>query len=84
MNIDEINRLYDSGDMPDWVWTQLNGRSAQENYMYIKEKQRREFRAAQRQKQQDEALEKYMSEMIEEKLGVCLEKTLDDLLKDFK
>lgn len=84
MNIDEINRLHDNGDMPDWVWTQLNGRSAQENYMYIKEKQRREFRTAQRQKQQDEALEKYMSEMIEEKLGVCLEKTLDDLLKDFK
>ena len=84
MNIDEINRLHDNGDMPDWVWTQLNGRSAQENYMYIKEKQRREFKAAQRQKQQDEALEKYMSKMIEEKLGVCLEKTLDDLLKDFK
>ena len=84
MNIDEINRLHDSGDIPDWGWTQLNGRSAQENYMYIKEKQRREFRAAQRQKQQEEALEKYMSEMIEEKLGVCLEKTLDDLLKDFK
>ena len=38
----------------------------------------------QRQKQQDAALEKYMSEMIEKKLGVCLEKTLDDLLKDFK
>lgn len=84
MNIDEINRLHDNGDMPDWVWTQLNGRSAQENYMYIKEKQRREFREEQRQKQQDAALEKYMSEMIEEKLGVCLEKTLDDLLKDFK
>lgn len=84
MNIDEINRLHDSGDMPDWVWTQLNGRSAQENYMYIKEKQRREFREEQRQKQQDAALEKYMSEMIEKKLGVCLEKTLDDLLKDFK
>ena len=84
MNIDEINRLHDNGDMPDWVWTQLNGRSAQENYMYIKEKQRREFRAEQRQKQQDVALEKYMSDMIEEKLEGCLEKTLDDLLKDFK
>ena len=84
MNIDEINRLHDNGDMPDWVWTQLNGRSAQENYMYIKEKQRREFREEQRQKQQDAALENYMSEMIEKKLGACLEKTLDDLLKDFK
>ena len=84
MNIDEINRLHDNGDMPDWVWTQLNGRSAQENYMYIKEKQRRECMEEQRPKQKDAALEKYMSEMIEKKLGVCLEKTLDDLLKDFK
>lgn len=83
MNIDEINRLHDNGDMPDWVWTQLNGRSAQENYMYIKEKQRREFMEEQRQKQQDEALEKYMSEMIEEKLEECLEKALDDVLKGF-
>lgn len=84
MNIDEINRLHDNGDMPEWVWTQINGRSAQENYMYIKEKQQKEYAAARREKQQNEALEKYVSEMIEEKLGDCLEKTLDDLLKDFK
>lgn len=84
MNISEINRLHNKGKIPDWAWTQLNGRSAQENYIYLKEKQQKKFRAEQRQKQQDAALEKYVSEIIEEKLEGCLEKTLDDLLKGFK
>lgn len=84
MNIDEINMLHDKGLMPDWAWVQQNGRSEQENYIYMKEKQQREFDASRRKQQQNEALEKYVSDLIEKKLEGCLEKTLDDLLKDFK
>lgn len=84
MTIDEINMQHDKGLMPDWAWTQQNGRSAQENYNYIKEKQQKEYAAARREKQQNEALEKYVYEMIEEKLGDCLDSALNDLLKDLK
>lgn len=84
MNLDEINKLHDEGRMPDWVWLQQNGRSAEENYIYLKKKMQREYEADRREKQQSAALEEYVSKMIEEKLESSLEKCLDDLLKDFK
>ena len=82
----EIERLHNSGQMPDWIYYQVNGKSAQENFeaqhrkMMEQYKQREE--EARRQAEQKQ-FEKDLEKQMETKLEKTLEKVLEDLLKDF-
>ena len=67
----DIEELHESGKMPDWVYYQLNGKTAQENYRKIQLK---------RQKQN----ESIMLSMIEKTLKAVVKTALDDLFKNFK
>ncbi len=87
----EVERIYRSGNMPDWVYYQTNGKSPQENWeeqhrkMYesIRARLAEERRQAEEKKRQKE-LEAELEKQLEEKLGKALDKALDDLLKGFK
>lgn len=93
MEIVDLNDLWlsrrkqfflDKGLLPDYIYYQFNGKSAQENYeeqnALIKQRllQRKE-----KEKQQRE-LENYVKEEVEKRLDICLEKALEDVLKGFK
>ncbi len=67
----DLEELHESGKMPDWVYYQLNGKTAQENYRKIQLK---------RQKQN----ESIMLSMIEKTLKAVVKTALDDLFKNFK
>ena len=79
-----LEYYHDSGLMPDWAYYQQNGKSAQENFIEQHKKMQKRFEEQRRQEQQDAALENYLDKMVEDKLGDCLEKALDNLFKGFK
>lgn len=72
------------GLMPDRIYYQLNGKSLQENYNEQHKRIIEQYAAAKREKEEQAALEKNISEQVESKLEKCLDKVLRDLLKDFK
>ena len=84
MDIQEIERLHKSGQMPDWYYYQVNGKSAAENlweqHQKIIDKQRK-------REQIDRELELYKARRkaeIDAELEKEIEKVLDDLLKDWQ
>ena len=88
---EQIEYLHSTGQMPDWVYYQQNGKSAQENWNEQHRKIMENYRqreAEQRRQAEEKALEKKLEadleKQIEKKLEKALEKALDDLLKDFK
>lgn len=40
---EQIEYYHDSGKIPDWIYYQINGKSAQENYNIQKRKQQKEI-----------------------------------------
>lgn len=75
-----IEYYHDNGLMPDWWYYQVNGKSAEENYIDIVNKRDRKYRDEVSLKREQEELEK----QAEEELEKTLEKALDDILKDLK
>lgn len=75
-----IEYYQDNGLMPDWWYYQVNGKSAEENYIDIVNKRDRKYRDEVSLKREQEELEK----QAEEELEKTLEKALDDILKDLK
>ena len=73
---EEIERLHDQGKMPDWIYYQVNGKSATENFDEQRRKIYDNLRKREEEKQQKQKLEKELQQL--------LEATLNDLLKDFK
>lgn len=73
---EEIERLHNQGKMPDWIYYQVNGKSAQANWEEQRRKIYDNLRKREEEKQQKQELEKELKKM--------LEATLNDLLKDFK
>lgn len=71
-----IEMLHKNEKMPDKVYYQLNGKTAQENYDAIKQKQREWLRSRAEQTRHDKEIEKE----IEEKLEKTVEKALTDIL----
>ena len=69
----EANYYHDKGIMPDWAWFQQNGRTAQENYKYQKDKMRSEI-------EQQKQIEK----QIQEEIDKAINKAMQDIFKDFK
>lgn len=81
----DIERLHNSGLMPDWAYYQLNGRDAAENYMKQQQEKNKidrglEIYKRQRQEQIDDEIIK----QIEAKLPPEIEKVIDSLLDGFQ
>ena len=76
----EADYYHDRGLMPDWAWFQQNGRTAQENYEYHKNKLNREID----QQRQEEEQKKQIEKQIQEGLDKAIDKAMKDIFKDFK
>lgn len=79
----DIEELYKSGTMPDWIYYQLNGKDINENYRDFLRKRQKENqkllearRNRQKQPQIDEA-------QIEQKVYKTAEQALEKLLEGF-
>lgn len=67
----DIEELHESGKMPDWVYYQLNGKTAQENYRKIQLK---------RQKQN----ETFILSVVKNMLSATVKTALDEIFKSMK
>lgn len=67
MTKEEIEYYHNSGLMPDWVYYQVNGKTAQENYIDIVTKRDNE-------KEIEESITKQIEEIID--------RNFDDILKE--
>ena len=88
--LEQIEYLHNRGLMPDWVYYQQNGKSAQANFneqrmKFAEDCRRREAekqhkaKEAQQRKEEEKALEAEIEKQVEK----AIEKALDELLKDF-
>ena len=65
MDIEQLERNYKSGKTPLWIYTQLNGKSAQENYNLIqREIQQRYINEKEIEKQIRQAIETALNEIL--------------------
>lgn len=69
----EVEILHEKGLMPDWVWIQQNGRTAQENYEYQKSKLKKQIDLRQQIADQEKAIDELIQQGID--------KALKDLFK---
>lgn len=76
-----VEYYHNTGQMPDRIYNQVNGKSAFENYADMVNKRQVDNKRSQ---QQQEALEEYITKLIEQRLEECLEKALANVFKDFK
>ena len=82
----EIEYLHDTGKMPDWIYYQQNGKTAQENYAIQQRKYQQETMKRLEERRHKEQLAKEEKELeaeIEKKAEKAIEKALEELLKDF-
>lgn len=92
-----IEYLHNSGKMPDIYYYQVNGKSAEENYIEITRKaqektklilqERQDKLAKERQQRQDKlaaaTAQKQLEAAIDKQAHKAIEKALDDVFKDF-
>ena len=78
-----IEYYHNNGEMPDWIYYQVNGKSATENYLDMINKRDKEFREELLRQKEKEEMNKELEKEFETKLEDTLEKALDDLLKKF-
>lgn len=69
---EQIEYLHNTGKMPDWVYYQQNGASAQENYNRQK--------LQQRQRMTQQLQEKELEEIIMKKVEIILEDLFSDII----
>ena len=74
MNYNDTERLYKSGKMPRWAYYQLNGKTAQDNYIEQKQSKQKSLSPA-------AAIDK---EQAEKALKEAINEVLNDLLKGLK
>ena len=81
MNVDKkmVEYYHDNGQMPDWIYYQLNDKSAEENYI----EQHKKIRERILKRYYDNQEESRVEKEIETKLEITLEKALEELLKEF-
>lgn len=70
MTKEEIEYYHNSGLMPDWVYYQVNGKTAQENYIDIVMKRDKEYR------------DLLNGRVVEESISKSLEETIDNCIDD--
>lgn len=68
MTKEEIEYYHNSGLMPDWIYYQVNGKTAEENYRDILMKRNKEYRDL----IVDRELEDSISKRLEETIDNCL------------
>ena len=79
MEKEMIEYYHNRGLMPDWWYYQVNGKSAEENYIDMVNRRSLKFRDEMLREEEKKELEKELEVKLEE----TLEKVLNDLLKDF-
>lgn len=72
-----IEYYHNTGQMPDWVYYQVNGKSLEENYI----EQTNKFKAKCIERLNKEREKKELEKEIEKQVNIMVEKALDDLLK---
>ena len=84
---EQIDWLWRNGKMPDWVYFQTNGKSAQENYVLATERAKQRIidnynrkQEETRRKEEAKKQEKQLEKDIEKQLEQSLEKVLGNLL----
>lgn len=84
---EQIDWLWRNGKMPDWVYFQTNGKSAQENYVLATERAKQRIidnynrkQEETRRKEESKKQEKQLEKDIEKQLEQSLEKVLGNLL----
>ena len=81
-----IEYLHNSGKMPDNYYYQVNGKSAEENYIEITRKRRDKIKQQLKERQDKlaaAAAQKQLEASIEKQAHKAIEKALDDVFKDF-
>ena len=79
MEKEMIEYYHNRGLMPDWWYYQVNGKTAEENYIDMVNRRSLKFRDEMLREEEKKELEKELEVKLEE----TLEKVLNDLLKDF-
>lgn len=83
---EEIEYYHDKGQMPDWIYYQVNGKTAQENYAIQKRKRQKEvmeWLEERRRREQEAKEQKELEAEIEKKACEIAEKAIEDIFKDF-
>lgn len=78
MTKEEIEYYHNSGLMPDWIYYQVNGKTAEENYRDILMKRNKEYRDL----IVDRELEDTISKRLEETIDNCLYNIISKLGKN--
>lgn len=78
MTKEEIEYYHNSGLMPDWIYYQVNGKTAEENYRDISMKRNKEYRDL----IIDRELEDSISKRLEETIDNCLDNIISKLGKN--
>ena len=78
MTKEEIEYYHNSGLMPDWIYYQVNGKTAEENYRDISMKRNKEYRDL----IIDRELEDSISKRLEETIDNCLDNIISKLCKN--
>ncbi len=78
MTKEEIEYYHNSGLMPDWIYYQVNGKTAEENYRDILMKRNKEYRDL----IVDRELEDSISKRLEETIDNCLDNIINKLGKN--
>ena len=78
MTKEEIEYYHNSGLMPDWIYYQVNGKTAEENYIDILMKRNIEYRDL----IVDRELENYISKRLEETIDNCIDDIISKIGKN--
>ena len=78
MTKEEIEYYHNSGLMPDWIYYQVNGKTAEENYRDILMKRNKEYSDL----IVDRELEDSISKRLEETIDNCLDNIINKLGKN--
>lgn len=78
MTKEEIEYYHNSGLMPDWIYYQVNGKTAEENYIDILMKRNIEYRDL----IVDRELENSISKRLEETIDNCIDDIISKIGKN--
>lgn len=79
LSYEEIERLHDAGKMPDWWYYQVNGKTANENYVTIYNKRQQETKELLEQRNLDAIVEAELDKQIPK----LIDKAIKDAFKSF-
>lgn len=72
MTKEEIEYYHNSGLMPDWIYYQVNGKTAEENYRDISMKRNKEYR--------DLIIDRELEDSISKRLEETIDNCIDDII----